>query len=146
MRETRELTYDDLVAGHEFPSVQYEITEDQVAKYVEAVEDRHPLYVDEDYARQSKYGHLIAPPTIAALVTTLRVVLGEVGIPPGTIHARQSFKFIRPVKAGDRLTITIRLADKYIERGKKLMVFESLVRNEMDEEVVLARITGIWPR
>lgn len=146
MGDGNELTYDDMLAGHEFPSAQYEITKDQVARYVEAVGDFNPLYVDEEYAKGSKYGELIAPPTIAVIVTTLRVALGGARIPPGTIHTGQYFKFVKPIKPGDKLTMRSTLAGKYIEREKKYVVIESLVRNELGEDVVLARITGIWPR
>ncbi len=50
MDEMRELTFDDMVAGYEFPSVQYEITREQVIKYVEAIGESNPLYIDEEYA------------------------------------------------------------------------------------------------
>lgn len=147
MVDMRELTYGDIVVGYEFPSVQYEITKDQVMKYVEAVGDSNPLYIDEEYAkRRSKYGGLIAPPTIAALVTTLRVVLGDVRIPPGTTHAGQYFKFIKPIKPGDRLVVEIKITDKYVKREKKFVVIESTVKNVTGEALVLARTTGIWPK
>lgn len=105
MHATDELTYDKISVGYEFPAVHYEVTKEQVVKYVEAVEDFNPLYVDEGFARGSKYGELIAPPAIAATFTTLRVVLGDVKMPPGTIHAKQYFKFIKAIKPGDNLSI-----------------------------------------
>lgn len=146
MDEMRELTFEDMVAGYEFPSVQYEITREQVIKYVEAIGESNPLYIDEEYARRSKYGQLIAPPTIAAIVTTLGVALRGIRIPPGATHAKQYFKFIKPIMPGDKLNIKTKLADKYIQREKKYVVIESVVRNEVGEDVVLARITGIWPK
>ena len=145
MSQAKELTFDDLIVGREFPPVEYELGQNQVLEYVTAVGDLHPLYTDEEFARGSKYGSLISPPTIAAVFTTLRVVLKEAKIPPGAIHTKQYFKFIKPVRPGDKLDITVTLKDKYIRRGNKYVVIESMVRNQHAEEVVLARITGIWP-
>ena len=146
MSEKRELVYDELVIGYEFPTVQFEITSEQVQKYIEAVGDLSPLYVDPEYASGSRYGALIAPPTIAAIITTLGVTLRDVKIPPGATHAKQYFKFIQPIKPGDKLTVAIKLVDKFIKREQKYVVIESVVRNERGEEVVLARLTGIWPK
>ena len=101
MSQAKELTFDDLIVGREFPPVEYELGQNQVLEYVAAVDDLHPLYMDEEFTRGSKYGSLISPPTIAAVFTTLRVVLKEAKIPPGAIHTKQYFKFIKPVRAGD---------------------------------------------
>lgn len=146
MKEIKELTFDDIEVGREFQTISYEMGRDQVEQYVQAVGDFHPLYTDEDFARRSKYGGLIAPPTIAAIFTSLRVALKKEKIPPGAVHAKQYFRFIKPVRPDDKLNITVTLKDKYIQRGRKYVVIESLARNQDGEEMVLARITGIWPK
>ena len=89
MSQTKELIFDDMVAGRTFPPVDYTLDREQVRRYVAAVGDLNPFYVDEEFARHSKYGGLIAPPTVAALFTTLRVVLKEQKMPPGAVHAKQ---------------------------------------------------------
>jgi 3-hydroxybutyryl-CoA dehydratase len=146
MSQTKELIFDDMVQGRSFPSVDYTLDPQQVREYAAAVGDLNPLYVDEEFARCSKYGGPIAPPTIAAVFTTLRVVLKEQKMPPGAIHAKQYFKFIKPVRPGDKLHITVTLKDKYIRRDRKWVVIETQVENQHGEDVVLARITGIWPK
>ena len=146
MNDAKELLYDDFVVGHEYPPVRYVLEPDRVTKYVEAVEDPHPLYTDEAVAARSRFGGLIAPPAIAAIMTTLRIALQDATMPPGAIHAKQYFKFVRPLRPGDTLEIRVRLLDKYEKRGRKWVVIGSTVTNQKGEEVIVARISGIWPR
>jgi 3-hydroxybutyryl-CoA dehydratase len=128
------LTYDAMYPGMEFGEVSYELTPEQVKKYIEAVEGEGGPGADA------------APPTIAALFTTLRVVLREHKMPPGAIHAKQYFKFIRPVRAGEKLRITVRIADKFVKKERNWAVIESSVYNEKGEPVIIAKMSGIWPK
>jgi acyl dehydratase len=60
--------YDDLkeLIGKEGPPVNSvdEVCTQVIRHWCEAIEDDNPLYTDEEYARKSKYGRIIAPPTM----------------------------------------------------------------------------------
>ena len=40
----------------------YEVEKGAIRRFADAVDDPNPLYHDEEYARKSKYGSMIAPP------------------------------------------------------------------------------------
>ncbi len=48
--------------GQTIDSSIFEIEKEPVRRFADAVGDLNPLYWDEDYARKSKYGAIIAPP------------------------------------------------------------------------------------
>ena len=39
-----------------------EVSKSMIRHYIEMMEDANPLYTDEEYAKKSKYGGIIAPP------------------------------------------------------------------------------------
>jgi len=40
----------------------YEVEKGAIRRFAEAVNDANPLFQDEEYARKSQYGTIIAPP------------------------------------------------------------------------------------
>ena len=61
-----------------------EINIDAIRHWALGIGDDNPLWLDPEYARKTRYGCIIAPPTI--LYATNRVISGHVGGMPG-IHA-----------------------------------------------------------
>ncbi|TMA61454.1 MAG: MaoC family dehydratase, partial [Deltaproteobacteria bacterium] len=59
-----------------------EATRDAIYHLALAIGDLSPLYLDEDYARRTRWGTLIAPPIIVQSMDTLRAV-GSSGLPEG---------------------------------------------------------------
>src|ERR1051325_2665090 len=74
-----------------------EITRDAIYHLALAIGDLSPLYLDEDYAKGTRWGTLLAPPIIVQTMDTLRAV-GHSGLPeglpgvhsiwPGSLHGR----------------------------------------------------------
>lgn len=127
------LLYNDMHVGMEFDAVTYELKAEQVEHYVKAVEET------------SEDDLLTAPPTIAALFTTIRVALKDHKMPPGAIHAKQYYRFLKPVNAGEILTIRVKITEKYEKKGRKYAVIESRVFNDAGEHLLTGRMSGIWP-
>ncbi len=48
--------------GVEWKSRMYEIEKGMIRQFVQAIDDQNPLWQDEEYARKSQYGGIIAPP------------------------------------------------------------------------------------
>jgi acyl dehydratase len=82
-----------------------------------AIESTHPWYFED-----SPYGGRIAPPTIFDN-DTLRL-LDEQYARFGSIHARQAWEFKQPVRLGTRVTLTVRVVDKYMRRQRPYIVME----------------------
>jgi acyl dehydratase len=99
------------------------ITTDVIRHYAEATGDRNPLWRDEDYARKTIWGGIIAPPTITDAIAvswpTKRGKLSELnfdmnGLPAGT--KRQFFNVIRP---GDKYKVTDTFVDLVEKKPKQ---------------------------
>src|ERR1700680_4553240 len=60
--------WDDIVPGEPRKTIPYTLTQDAIALYCKSVGEDHPLYFDQDYAKTTAYGGLIAPPSIHILL------------------------------------------------------------------------------
>ena len=81
--------------------------------FAEAMGDLNPLYLDQDYASQTRHGGIVAPPTMVC--ETLQYMVGEVdetggarsrfGLPVGMeIRAANDYEFFQPLRPDDVLT------------------------------------------
>src|SRR5262245_47528705 len=91
-----------------------EATRDAIYHLALAIGDLSPLYLDEDYARKTRWGTLLAPPIIVQTMDTLRAV-GHSGLPEGlpgvhSIWTGSLYEWKRPPKLGDRIR-----ADSYLK-------------------------------
>lgn len=96
--------------GREFPPTQpYLVGREKVREFARAVFADAPEHVDPEAARSLGYADVVAPPTFAMVIQdlTLQQLLAEPdsGIAlERTIHAKQSFRWTRPIVSGDELT------------------------------------------
>lgn len=111
--------------GKSYPAKTYEVGKEKIKEYARAIKNPDPHYLDDDFARKSKYGAIIAPPTFA-------VVYGAALIEPVftdkelnlnmdmLVHGEQELEFFDVVKAGDSITTGAKIID--IENKEKLDV------------------------
>jgi 3-hydroxybutyryl-CoA dehydratase len=80
-------------------------------RFAELCGDAHPLHVDEDYARSTRYGRRVAQGMLTAslLSTTNGLLLGT----PGAVSIEQTVRFLRPVFVGDTITATSEVVEIY---------------------------------
>ncbi|HEY3237936.1 MAG TPA: MaoC family dehydratase N-terminal domain-containing protein [Acidimicrobiia bacterium] len=88
-----------------------EATRDGIRHWADGVGDRNRLWRDEEHAAASRWGGLVAPPTI--LYAFDRICSGYVGGLPGVhaMFAGTDFRWSRPVRVGDRLAARAHLAE-----------------------------------
>src|SRR3954449_8200987 len=60
--------WDDIVPGEPRKTIPYTLTKEAIELYCKSVGEDHPIYFDEAYARTTRYGGLIAPPSIHILL------------------------------------------------------------------------------
>lgn len=89
-------------------------------------------------------GGNVAPPMLAAVY--IRPALNALGFPPGGIHARQSFQFHRSARAGDTLSTTLEILEKYERKGRRYLVLDTRTTNQQGTLVSTGRIVSIWGR
>ena len=145
-----ELTFDELKVGLEFPPATYELSEDTVSKYIDVVDDRNPLYTDEDEAKSSGFGGVIAPAAIICLFTNPSSLLSGLRPkkrpPSGSIHVAQKYTFINVIRPGDVITLRSKVVDKYLKKGRKYVHIETGCYTENEGKVASGEIVGIWAK
>lgn len=142
---------DKTLIGRESEPAVVEVEKGAIRRFAEALGDPNPLALDEAAARASGHAGLVAPPTFA-------VTLGwndrfRHSLDLGTrsmLHGDQSFEYLRPIVAGDRLTVKSRVADVQERAGASgpmdVLVIEDEGRDEKGGLVFKARATFILRR
>jgi acyl dehydratase len=78
MQAAKPLWLGDIRPGMRLPLPGFDCSAELVAGYADLLDARHPIHVDPEYAKGTRYGRLIAhgPLVIAKLLATLGGVLG----------------------------------------------------------------------
>ncbi len=134
--------------GKTYGPFRYEIGREKMKEYALATKDNRPIYIDEEFAKNTKYGDIIAMPNFAA-VYGLRGA-GHVLIDPELqlnlimlVHGAQEFEWFTVVKPGDVITETGKIADIYEKGNLDFVVYEGESRNQNGELVCRAKATFI---
>ncbi|HLA31180.1 MAG TPA: MaoC family dehydratase N-terminal domain-containing protein [Pseudomonas sp.] len=132
--------------GHELGASQLSIERGRLKFFAKAIGETNPLYTDESAARAAGYADLPAPPTFlfAAELDSgaLFATLDRLGVPLGKLlHGEQRFEYLAPVVAGDRVTVSSRIADIYQKKNGALefIDIESLAVNQHGAPVARLR-------
>ncbi|MFB8102283.1 MULTISPECIES: MaoC family dehydratase N-terminal domain-containing protein [Streptomyces] len=125
------------------PTPAYEVGREKIREFAEAVGDTHPAYVDAEAARALGHPDVIAPPTFVFSITYRAA--GEVVQDPQlgldysrVVHGDQKFSYVRPVRAGDRLTVTSTIETIKSLAGNDIVDIRGDVHDEAGELVVTA--------
>jgi len=132
-----------------------------IRRFALGVGDTNRLYWDEEYAKKSRYQGIISPPTmIFELNHNIGAEIGEDGIsidawgrlpPPfeNVIRGGNEYEFYQPVRPGDVVTTTNKIAQIYERPGKAgpmvFVVNELTYYNQRGEKLGLNRETVIYP-
>ena len=139
-----------------------------IMMFARSVGDPNPVYYDEDAAKKTEAGAIIAPPTFAQASAQfdpdyfLRPKIGQPwfgsGKTPtgvenrpsggGGLHAEQHFEYHRPLRPGEVLTVETRPGETWERESKragKLTFRERITeyRDQNGELVVTARGVGV---
>ena len=105
---------------------------EHVKTFAKLTGDYNPLHFDEEFARKTKFGKLVAQ---GGLTTGILHALVAMDMPgPGTVFLSQNWKFTAPVFIGDTITAHARIME--IHETKPVTHLElSVIRQ--DDEIVL---------
>ena len=104
--------------GRSSGPVRNVVERDAVRLFAEAIADPSPLYWDEERAKRSRYGRLLAPPTFPRTFDYGRVEGLELP-PAGLIHGEFRISYRRPLLVGDELLCRLKLKDSYDKEGRR---------------------------
>jgi len=119
-----------------------EVEKGAIRRYADAVGDDNPLYYDEEYARKSRYGCIIAPPGFFGwakkTISSSEGLVGLIGAMieagyAGILDGGMAYDFYLPVRVGDTLVVSPKVADIALKEGKtKMMIlrFEASYTNQ----------------
>jgi len=130
-----------------------EVEKGHIRKFALAVGDDNPLYHDEEYAKNSRYGGIIAPPTF---VTTFgfeskdSVMEGLEFDRSRLLHGEQEYEYFKPIMAGDKISFSSTITDITEKEGKSgamdIVTTEMTGHNQDGEKVFVGRSTVVIRR
>lgn len=139
-------SWDDLIPGEPRLTIPYTLTKIAIQRYCRAVGDLHPLYFDEEYAKRSRYGGLIAPPGIHILLMFACTPADDWMRSPGTINAGQSWSYNIPARPGDTIRLQARCLDKFIRKNRLFAVHDNVFFNQHGDVICSGRGQTIRPQ
>ncbi len=138
--------------GVETPPYVVEVEKGDLCRFVEATGETHPLYTDADWAKTTRHGGVIFPPTFFCPDPIVAAQLAGLKRPwpfKYSIDGGTEWEFHRPVRVGDTLRLTSRITDLYEKQGSPqtgrmlFTIIEVRCVNQRDELVGVARGTAI---
>ena len=133
--------------GQESPPTAVEVEKGAIIKFAQAIGDNNPVFNDEAAARNTRYGGLIAPPTL------LRSVIGPRAEYPfempydRMLDGGSEWEYLQPVRTGDRITVVSRITDIAERTGRMgLMIITTYVMtytNQFDQVAATQTNTSI---
>lgn len=121
-----------------------------IRRFAIASLETDPIYYDEEYAKTTPYGAIIAPPNFSRTfyMPPVRPVEGEILPIRGRVHGTQEFVFFKPMKAGDTIYFRSTVVSAREKQGKSgcllFVTFEHAVLDENGEPYSLGYNTSVY--
>ena len=124
----------------------YDVTKRDIKRFAQAVGETNPIHFDEDYAKSTKYGTIIASPLFCQTFTFEDVPPSrlpndgspiEIDVPipaQRTVGGGSSYEIFQRVKAGDQITAKSTLKDVFTKQGKSGKLYFVVVETEFSNQ------------
>jgi acyl dehydratase len=134
------------LVGKAYPAISYEVGREKLREFAVAVGETDPVYHDEAAARAAGHPGLPAVPTFAVVLSMRagQLVYGDpdLGLDYSrVVHGEQEFVYHRPIRAGDRLLASGKVAAAEAKGRHELLILETQVTTEAGEPVCTVRAT-----
>ena len=103
----------DLPKGHRFPDISFPLTAQDIARYLDAVEDSNDLYLERE----------LAPP-LAVAARALGALVDFIELPAGALHTGQEIASHAGVPIGATLTLAGAIAQRSERAGFIISIIE----------------------
>ena len=113
------------------------ISDEHIRAFADATGDRNPLHLDEEFAKQTRFGRRIAHGMLSASLISAVIASEMPG--QGSIYLGQTLQFVAPVFPGD--TVTARVTVSAIREDKPIIELETVCMNQRDEVVITGKAT-----
>lgn len=144
MTTDEDIKYDRSLLGVEHSVGTFEVTKEMIVSFARSTGETNPLFLDEEKAKESRYGGLIAPPTFCNIFISggtrpdVKIEFGDM-----TLFAGQAIESLSPVRPGDTLETKTKLKEVYAKTGRSgkmvFAVWETSLTNQKGDTVALVR-------
>lgn len=122
------------------------VTANDIKRFAQAIGADDPVHYDEEHARTTRHGRIVAPPLFCQALTyedVPREQLGADGSPaeinidipaPRAVGGSSDYKINRLVAAGETITVASRLADVYVKQGRSGPLYMVVVETDFSDE------------
>ncbi len=116
--ETKGRYCEDFRVGESFQTAGRTVTEADIVNFAGLSGDFHPLHVDREYAKQTSFGVRIAHGLLGLSLAS--GLMSRLGLIEETVVALLSltWRFKKPVKIGDTLSVTLIVTKVEGDRGR----------------------------
>lgn len=126
----------ELKIGDTF-SVKKEVTDELIRQFAEVSGDRNPIHLDEDFAKETRFGKRIAHGMLTA--SFISAVLGYKLNVRKIVYLGQTLRFTHPTFIGD--TVTAKATVKKIREDKPIVTIETICENQNGVKLVEGEAT-----
>ena len=142
------------------------VEREAIRRFADSVDDSNPLYWDEEYAKNARYGSIIAPPGFicAPWFSGRPVKWGKRGATSAegaqrpdlakagygrVLDGGVEWEFFAPVRAGDTITASSKIANIFEREGRSgkmaFVISETTYTNQNGDVVATTHGTSIHP-
>jgi acyl dehydratase len=122
----------------------------EIVRFAHSIGETHPIYLDEAYARTTRFGAVIAPPTFVSVFTPEAFTgVFDRDMPFARfLHTDDVVENHRPIRAGDVITAQARFVDVFTRTGRNgEMLFQGAdmtLTNQDGERVAVVRVYTVY--
>ena len=113
------------------------ISDADIRAFADATGDRNPLHLDEEFAKQTRFGRRVAHGMLSASLISAVIASEMPG--QGSIYLGQTLQFVAPVFLGD--TVTARVTVSAVREDKPILTLETVCTNQRNEVVIKGEAT-----
>jgi acyl dehydratase len=123
-----------------------QVTSNDIKRFAQAIGATDPVHYDEEHARTTRHGRIVAPPLFCQALTYDDVPpeqLGADGSPveinvdipaQRAVGGSSEYRINRLVAAGETITVASRLADVYTKQGRSGPLYMVVVETDFEDE------------
>lgn len=132
--------FDEIEVG-DSACLEHTLTQKDIQLFALMSGDVNPAHLDEEYAKSDMFHKIIAHGMWGgSLIST---VLGTQLPGPGTIYLGQTFRFLKPVGIGDRITARVAVSGK--DESNQRLILTCVCLNQDGKEVINGEAEVIAP-
>ena len=108
-KKPHERYYDDVKLGDDGLTPEVTVTKEMIRAYADLTGDHTPVHVDEEFAKASHFGGIVAHGLFGLSLAGGLKTQGTLQFPPGA-SLGWNWDFLKPIRAGDRLHVKYGIA------------------------------------